>query len=194
MAGSWFWHDSGGDSGAPLIFSETDLSGAFLIEPEYTEDERGFFARIWCRREFADNSLSTELVQSSISFNKVRGTLRGMHYQAAPYAEDKLVRCTRGSIHDVIIDLRPDSPTFLEHAEAGLTADNRMMIYVPKGFAHGFLTLEDATEVTYSMSEYHELDSARGVRWNDRAFGIEWPDEVRVISDRDRAYPDFNLP
>jgi dTDP-4-dehydrorhamnose 3,5-epimerase len=177
-----------------MIFSETDLPGALLIEPEYMGDERGFFARIWCRREFADNSLSTELVQSSISFNKVRGTLRGMHYQAAPYEEDKLVRCTRGSIHDVIIDLRPDSPTFMEHAEAGLTADNRMMIYVPKGFAHGFLTLQDATEVTYSMSEYYEPDYARGVRWDDRAFGIEWPDEVRVISERDRTYPDFRVP
>jgi dTDP-4-dehydrorhamnose 3,5-epimerase len=177
-----------------MIISETGLSGAFLIEPERIEDERGFFARIWCRREFADNSISTEFVQSSISVTKARGTLRGMHYQAAPYEEDKFVRCTRGGIHDVIIDLRPGSQTFLQHMEAVLTADNRTMLFVPKGFAHGFLTLQDDTEVTYSMSEYHEPQYARGVRWNDPVFGIEWPNEVRVISDRDRTYPDFKVP
>lgn len=177
-----------------MIFSETDLSGAFLIEPEYLEDERGFFARMWCRREFAANALSPEFVQSSISFNKAMGTLRGMHYQAAPHEEEKLIRCTGGGIYDVIIDLRPDSPTFLEHADAVLTAENRMMFYVPKGFAHGFLTLQDATEVAYSMSEYHEPEYARGVRWDDPAFGIEWPNGVRVISERDRTYPDFEAP
>jgi dTDP-4-dehydrorhamnose 3,5-epimerase len=177
-----------------MIFSETDLSGAFLIEPEHLDDERGFFARVWCRREFAANALSTEFVQSSISFSKARGTLRGMHYQATPYEEDKLIRCTRGGIYDVIIDLRPDSLTFLQHGKAVLTADNRMMLYVPKGFAHGFLTLQDATEVTYSMSEYHEPEYARGVRWNDPVFGIEWPNKVRVISERDRAYADFKVP
>ncbi len=176
-----------------MIFSETDLFGAFLIEPELLADERGFFARVWCRREFADNALSTEFVQSSISFSRARGTLRGMHFQKAPYEEDKLIRCTRGGIHDVIVDLRPDSPTFLRHAEATLTADNRMMLYVPKGFAHGFLTLEDSTEVTYSMSEYHQPEYAGGVRWDDPALGIEWPNEVKVISERDRAYPDFEV-
>jgi dTDP-4-dehydrorhamnose 3,5-epimerase len=176
-----------------VIFSETDLFGAFLIEPELLADERGFFARVWCRREFADNALSTEFVQSSISFSRARGTLRGMHFQKAPYEEDKLIRCTRGGIHDVIVDLRPDSPTFLRHAEATLTADNRMMLYVPKGFAHGFLTLEDSTEVTYSMSEYHQPEYAGGVRWDDPALGIEWPNEVKVISERDRAYPDFEV-
>lgn len=177
-----------------MIFSETDLFGAFLIEPEFLADERGFFARVWCRREFADNALATEFVQSSISFSRARGTLRGMHFQRAPHEEDKLIRCTRGGIHDVIVDLRPDSPTFLRHAEATLTADNRMMLYVPKGFAHGFLTLEDRTEVTYSMSEYHQPEYAGGVRWDDPALGIEWPNEVRVISERDRAYPDFEVP
>lgn len=177
-----------------MIFSETDLFGAFLIEPELLADDRGFFARVWCRREFADNELATEFVQSSISFSRARGTLRGMHFQTAPHEEDKLIRCTRGSIHDVIVDLRPDSPTFLQHAEATLTADNRMMLYVPKKFAHGFLTLEDSTEVTYSMSEYHQPECAGGIRWDDSALGIEWPNEVRVISERDRAYPDFEVP
>lgn len=177
-----------------MIFSETGLFGAFLIEPELLADERGFFARVWCRREFADNALATEFVQSSISFSRARGTLRGMHFQRAPHEEDKLIRCTRGGIHDVIVDLRPDSPTFLRHAEATLTADNRMMLYVPKGFAHGFLTLEDSTEVAYSMSEYHQPEYAGGVRWDDPALGIEWPIEVRVISERDRAYPDFETP
>lgn len=177
-----------------MIFSETDLFGAFLIEPELLADERGFFARVWCRREFTDNALATEFVQSSISFSRARGTLRGMHFQRAPHEEDKLIRCTRGGIHDVIVDLRPDSPTFLRHVEATLTADNRMMLYVPKGFAHGFLTLEDGTEVTYSMSEYHQPEYAGGVRWDDPALGIEWPDEVRVISERDRAFPDFVVP
>ena len=177
-----------------MIFSETDLFGAFLIEPELLADERGFFARVWCRREFTDNALATEFVQSSISFSRARGTLRGMHFQRAPHEEDKLIRCTRGGIHDVIVDLRPDSPTFLRHAEATLTLDNRMMLYVPKGFAHGFLTLEDSTEVTYSMSEYHQPEYAGGVRWDDPALGIEWPNEVRVISKRDRTYPDFEVP
>jgi dTDP-4-dehydrorhamnose 3,5-epimerase len=176
-----------------MIFSETDLFGAFLIEPELLADARGFFARVWCRREFTDNALATEFVQSSISFSRARGTLRGMHFQRAPHEEDKLIRCTRGGIHDVIVDLRPDSPTFLRHVEATLTADNRMMLYVPKGFAHGFLTLEDSTEVTYSMSEYHQPEYAGGVRWDDPALGIEWPNEVRVISERDRAYPDFEV-
>lgn len=177
-----------------MIFSETHLAGAFLIEPEPIEDERGSFARIWCRREFADNAISTEFVQSSISVSSRRGTLRGMHYQAAPYEEDKLVRCSQGGIHDVIIDLRRDSPTFLQHVDAVLTGDNRMMLYVPKGLAHGFLTLEDDTEVTYSMSEYYEPRYARGVRWDDPVFAIRWPDEVQVISERDRTYPDFEVP
>jgi dTDP-4-dehydrorhamnose 3,5-epimerase len=177
-----------------MIFSETDLPGAFLVEPEHLDDERGFFARVWCRREFAANALSTEFVQSSISFSTSRATLRGMHYQAAPYEEDKLIRCTRGGIYDVIIDLRPDSVTFLQHGKTVLTADNRMMLYVPKGFAHGFLTLQDATEVTYNMSEFHEPEYARGVRWNDPVFGIEWPNEARVISERDQSYADFKVP
>lgn len=175
-----------------MIFTGTKLNGAFLIEPERLEDERGFFARAWCQKEFEAHGLNPRLVQCNISFNKKRGTLRGMHYQAAPHEEAKLVRCTMGSIYDVIVDLRPGSPTFKKHLSVLLSSSNRKMLYVPEGFAHGFLTLEDNTEVFYQMSEFHAPEHAKGFRWNDPAFSIEWPEEIRVISGRDQEYLAFH--
>lgn len=177
-----------------MIFQETNLKNAYLIELQRLEDERGFFARAWCQREFTEHGLNPHLVQCNISFNKKKGTLRGMHYQLAPYEEAKLVRCIHGAIYDVIIDLRPASPTFKQYFGATLTAEARNMLYVPEGFAHGFLTLEDNTEIFYQMSEFYAPDYARGLRWNDPAFSIEWPAPVQVISERDAAYPDFSLP
>lgn len=174
-----------------MIFREAGVAGAYLIEVEPLVDERGFFARTFCRREFADHGLEIELAQCSLSFNPRRGTLRGMHYQAAPHAEAKLIRCTRGSVHDVLIDLRRDSPTFKRHCATTLSAENRRLIYAPPGVAHGFLTLEDDSELSYQMSEFYHPESSRGVRWDDPAFGIPWPAEPRVISHRDRSYPDF---
>jgi dTDP-4-dehydrorhamnose 3,5-epimerase len=176
-----------------MIFHETVLEGAFVIEPERREDERGFFARIWCRKEFEEHGLTPQLVQCSISYNKMKGTLRGMHYQAAPFEEEKIVRCTQGAIYDVIIDLRQESKTYAQYIGVTLSPENRIMLYVPKGFAHGFLTLEDKSEVFYQMSEYFAPNYSRGVRWDDPAFGIMWPEEVRVISERDRTYPDFQI-
>ena len=174
-----------------MIFLETALKGAFIIEPEKLEDERGFLARTWCQREFAAHGLNPQLVQCNISFNKRKGILRGMHYQAQPHEEAKLVRCTKGAIYDVIIDLRLDSPTFKYWAAVELTADNHRMLYVPEGFAHGFQTLEDCTEVFYQMSEFYTPAYARGVRWDDLAFSIQWPLTERIISERDQSYPDF---
>jgi len=175
-----------------MIFIETQLKGAFIIKPERLEDERGFFARTWCQREFEAHGLNSRLVQCNISFNEKAGTLRGMHYQAAPYEEAKLVRCTQGAIYDAIIDLRPESPTFKQYTAIVLTAQNRKMLYVPEGFAHGFLTLEDHTEVFYQMSEFYAPEYVRGIRWNDPAFNIQWPADVQIISDRDQNLPDFN--
>ena len=174
-----------------MIFIATALKGAFIIEPGKREDTRGFFARTWCQREAAAHGLNPCVVQCNVSFNKKKGTLRGMHYQAAPCAEEKLVRCTMGSIYDVIIDIRPESPTFKQHLSIVLTAQNRSILYVPKGFAHGFQTLEDNTEVFYQMSEFYVPEYAKGIRWNDAAFGIQWPDDERIIVERDQTYPDF---
>lgn len=175
-----------------MIFSETKLPGAFIIEVQRLEDERGFFGRSFCRNEFAGRGLNPDVVQCSISFNRDAGTLRGMHYQSAPHAEDKLIRCTRGKLYDVIVDLRRESPTFKQWVGLELTEENRLMLYVPKGCAHGFQTLEDNTEVFYQMSEFYHPESARGVRWNDPAFGIQWPAGVQVIlSERDRNWPDY---
>ena len=174
-----------------MIFTETKLKGSSIIEPERLEDERGFFARTWCKQEFESYGLNPNLVQCSISFSKKKATLRGMHYQAAPNEEAKLVRCTSGAIYDVIVDLRSDSKTFKQWISVELTSENRKMIYIPEGFAHGFLTLEDNTEVFYQMSEFYAPESARGVRWNDSAFSISWPIDVKVISDKDKNYPDF---
>jgi len=174
-----------------LKFIETALAGAYIIEPEKKQDERGFFARVWCEREFREHRLNHRFVQCNVSFNKKRGTLRGMHYQVDPFAEAKLVRCTRQAIHDVIIDLRPDSPTFRQHISVVLSADNHRMLFIPEGFAHGFQTLEDNTEVFYQMSEFYSPEHARGVRWNDPAFGITWPFPEPIMLERDRNYPDF---
>lgn len=181
---------------APLYtavrFIEAPLGSAYVIEPEPYADERGFFARVWCQREFTDHGLDGRLVQCSISYNKRAGTLRGMHYQAEPWEEVKVVRCTRGAIFDAIIDLRPDSPTYKKHFSVQLTAENRWMLYVPRGFAHGFQTLEDDTEVFYQMSEFYHPECGRGVRWNDPAFGISWPATAnRILTERDATYPDF---
>ena len=174
-----------------MIFTETILKGAYLIKPERREDERGFFARVWCRKEFEAHGLATAVVQCNVSFNASKGTLRGMHYQVPPHEEVKLVRCTMGAIYDIIVDLRKDSPTYRRHIGEVLSAENRNMFYIPEGFAHGFITLKDHTEVFYQMSVFYYAEVARGVRWNDPAFGIRWPSEVRVISERDRNYPDF---
>ena len=174
-----------------MIFTETPLPGAFVIEPEPLEDARGLFARTWCRREFEARGLETRIAQCSTSFNKQKGTLRGMHYQAPPAAETKIVRCTRGALYEAIIDLRPDSPTFTRHFATVLTADNRKTLYVPTGFAHGFQTLDDDTEVLYQISEFYAPEHSRGVRWDDPIFEISWPEDERTIVERDRSYPDF---
>jgi dTDP-4-dehydrorhamnose 3,5-epimerase len=174
-----------------MIFTPTRLEGATLIDPDPTMDERGFFARTFCRDEFAKHGIHFTIVQSSISSNAKRGTLRGMHYQAAPHQEAKLVSCTMGRIYDVIIDVRQDSSTFLQWLAVELTVDNHRMLYIPEGFAHGFQTLEHNTCVSYHMSEPYHPASARGVRWNDPAFGIEWPDDERLISARDQSLPDW---
>jgi dTDP-4-dehydrorhamnose 3,5-epimerase len=175
-----------------LNFVPTALAGAYIVDPEPENDSRGFFARAWCQREFDKRGLNPRLVQCNISYNLKKGTWRGMHYQEAPHEEAKLVRCTMGSICDVIVDLRPDSPTFKKHLAVTLSAGNRKMLYIPEKFAHGFLTLEDGTEVFYQMSEFYAAQSARGFRWNDPNFAIRLPLEVAVISERDRSYPDFS--
>jgi dTDP-4-dehydrorhamnose 3,5-epimerase len=174
-----------------VIFTETSLSGAFVIEPEPFADERGFFARTWCQREFAERGLETRIAQCSTSFNRKKGTLRGLHFQADPFTETKIVRCICGSMYDVIVDLRGDSPSFMRHFGVTLTPRNRRMVYVPSGFAHGFQTLEDETEVFYQISEFYSPAHSRGVRWDDPAFNIQWPAADRIIADRDRNYPDF---
>jgi len=173
-------------------FIETSIPGAFIIEPDRLADERGFFARTWCAREFADHGLKNVLVQCSISFNKHRGTLRGLHYQTSPHEEAKLIRCTAGAIFDVIVDLRADSPAYLRHFAVELSQENRKMLYAPEGCAHGFQTLADETEVFYQISEYYFPECSTGHRWNDAAFGIIWPLAVSVISDRDNTYADFS--
>lgn len=177
-----------------MILIQTRLDGAFIVELERKEDERGFFARAWSRAEFAAWSLNSDLVECSISFNHKKDTLRGMHYQVAPHAEVKLVRCTHGAIYDVVVDLRPSSRTFKQWLAVELTDDNRRALYIPEGFAHGFQTLTDAAEVYYQMTKCHHPESARGVRWDDPAFGIQWPPAAnRIIAARDRAYPDYGL-
>jgi dTDP-4-dehydrorhamnose 3,5-epimerase len=174
-----------------MIFRETAIEGVRVVEPERLEDERGFFARTWDTREFADHGLSARLVQCSISYNGRRGTLRGLHYQAAPHEEAKLVRCTAGAVYDVAVDLRAGSETLCGWVGVELSARNRLALYVPEGCAHGFLTLADDAEVTYQMSAFHSPDAARGVRYDDPAFAIDWPEAVLVVNERDRSYPDF---
>jgi dTDP-4-dehydrorhamnose 3,5-epimerase len=174
-----------------MIFSETKIPGACIVELERREDERGFFARGWCRQEFREHGLEGRLAQMNISFNRHSHTLRGFHYQGAPYQEDKLLRCVRGAVHDVMLDLRPESPTYMQHITVALTAMNYRALLVPKGCANAFLTLADDTEVTYLVSEFYTPAAERGVRWNDPAFGIEWPAHPAVISEKDRNWPDF---
>jgi dTDP-4-dehydrorhamnose 3,5-epimerase len=174
-----------------VIFEQTPLHGAFIIKPEILADERGFFARSFCQREFEAHGLDTRVVQCSISYNRRKGTLRGMHFQLPPHAETRLVRCTRGAAYDVILDLRVGSSTFARWVSAELTGRNHWAVYLPRGFAHGFQTLEDDTELAYQMSEPYHPASASGVRWDDPAFGIEWPEAIRTISQRDVSYPDF---
>jgi len=176
-----------------MIFKETNLKGAYIIELEPLEDERGFFARSFCLEEFKKNGIDFNIVQCNISYNKSKGTLRGMHYQIKPYEEAKLVSCTSGAIYDVIIDLRPDSPTYCQWFAVELTEENYKMLYIPKGFAHGFQTLEDNTVVFYQMSEFYYPECARGVRWDDSTFEIEWPLSEQVMSKKDLSYPDFRV-
>lgn len=174
-----------------MRFTPAPLEGAWIVEQERHHDMRGYFVRTWCRREFTAHGLNPELVQCSVSFNLRRGTLRGMHWQAAPHQEVKLVRCTRGSIWDVIVDLRCGSASYLRHFGLELRADTGTALYVPQGFAHGFVTLEDVTEVYYQMSAFHEPDASRGARWNDPAFGIPWPVAAPILHPRDAGYADF---
>ncbi|WP_299759237.1 dTDP-4-dehydrorhamnose 3,5-epimerase [uncultured Pontibacter sp.] len=174
-----------------MIFTETKLKGAFIIDVKRIEDERGFFGRSFCQNEFKEYGLTNDIRQTNVSYNKKKGTLRGMHMQLAPNEETKLVRCTRGAIYDVIIDMRPDSETYKQWIGVELTADNYRMLFVPEGFAHGFITLEDNTDVTYQVTEFYTPGAEKGIRWNDPAFNIQWPIEPEVISEKDQAHPDF---
>ena len=172
-----------------MKFLPTPLAGAYLIELEQLADERGFFARSFCQNEFKAHGLDPVVAQCNVSFSRKRGTLRGLHYQAEPHAEAKLVRCTRGAVWDVIVDFRKGSPTWRKWHAVELTAENRRALYIPAGFAHGFQTLEDDSEVLYQMSDFYHPESARGVRWDDRTLAIRWPIKDAVISPRDRAFP-----
>jgi len=174
-----------------MILTETRLRGVHIVDLQRIEDKRGFFARAWCQEEFRGHQLNPCLVQSNVGFSTRRGTLRGMHYQLAPHEEAKLVRCTMGAIWDVMIDLRPESPTHMQWVAVELTAQNRRMLYAPAGFAHGYLTLTDNAEVFYHTSEFYVPAAVRGVRYNDPAFGITWPSEIEVISDTDQSWPDY---
>jgi dTDP-4-dehydrorhamnose 3,5-epimerase len=175
-----------------VIFEETSIPGVYIVELQRHEDERGFFARAWCQREFEQYGLTPCIAQVNISFNRRRHTLRGLHYQAAPHQEDKLLRCTRGALHFVVVDLREDSPAYKHNIAVTLTAANYRMLYVPKGCANGFLTLEDDSEVLYLISEFHTPGFERGYRWNDPALGVRWPiDTPAVISEKDLGWPDF---
>ena len=176
-----------------MIFTETELPGAYVLDLERREDDRGFFARAWCMNELGDHGLETRIVQANVSFNNRKGTLRGMHMQVAPHAEVKVIRATRGSVLDVIVDLRPDSPTFKRWTGVELSAGNGRALYVPEGFAHGYQTLEDDTETFYLVSEFYAPDAERGLRWDDPALGIEWPDpENAILSDKDASWPDWS--
>jgi len=174
-----------------MKFTETELKGAYVIEIEKLTDERGFFARSWCRKEFEAHGLKSGVVQANVSYNIKKGTLRGMHYQITPYEETKLVRCTRGAIYDVIIDLRPDSVTYKKWFGIELTENNYKMLFVPEKFGHGFQALKDDTEVTYQVSQLYTPGAERGIRANDPVFNIDWPLEVKVISEKDKNWPDF---
>lgn len=174
-----------------MIFNKTEFNGVFIIEIEKQIDERGFFARTWDKKKFEEYGLNSKLVQCNVSFNKKKGVLRGMHYQITPYEEAKLIRCTKGKIFDVIIDLRPKSNTFRQWFGVEISDENYKILYVPEGFAHGFQTLEDNTEVFYQMSEIYMPDYVRGIRYNDSIFDIKWPITPAIISEKDRIYPSF---
>jgi dTDP-4-dehydrorhamnose 3,5-epimerase len=174
-----------------MRFVQTEILGAFVVAPEPIFDDRGLFARIWCEREFAEHGIAMTIRQCSVSVNRRRGTMRGLHFQETPHAETRVVRCTSGAIYDVIVDLRSESPSFRRWIGVELTQENRTMVYVPEGCAHGFLTLVDNVEVFYQMSAFYSAPHAQGVRWNDPAFAIAWPSEIVVISERDRNFPDF---
>jgi dTDP-4-dehydrorhamnose 3,5-epimerase len=176
-----------------MVFEETKLKDAFIIDIERIGDERGFFARAYCEKEFEKHGIPTGIVQANISYNKFKHTLRGLHYQAAPFGEAKLVRCTKGSIFDVIIDMRENSETFKQWISVELNENSHRMLYVPEGFAHGFMTLEDHTEVTYHVSEFYTPAAEKGIRWNDPEFQLKWPENIEVISEKDKNWPDFKL-
>jgi len=175
-----------------MIFTETTLSGAYVVKPELLEDDRGFFARSFCVEQYKEHGLNPNILQSNISYNHNKGTVRGMHYQLEPHREVKVVRCTQGAIYDVIVDLRPSSATFKQWVGVKLTAENRNQLYVPTGFAHGYQTLEDRSEVFYQVSEFYSPNSERGIRWNDPGFDISWPLEISRISDKDQTHPEFS--
>ena len=172
-----------------MIFTRLEIKGVFLIEPERYEDERGFFARTFCIEEFSAHGLDSVVAQCNVSYNRRRGTLRGLHYQAPPYAEVKLVRCTAGAAFDVVVDIRQDSPTFKKWLGVELSAKNRKMLYIPDGLAHGFQTLEDDTELFYQMSKAYVPEAARGIKWDDPVIGIAWPMAPLIVSSRDQNYP-----
>lgn len=177
-----------------MIFEETPLSGAYIVRLERIEDDRGFFARTFCEREFSARGLASRMVQSNTAFSRRAGTLRGLHYQKPPHAEAKLVRCIRGAVFDVMADIRPDSPTFRSWFGMNLTEENRTMVYVPEGMAHGYLALADGSELSYQVSTFYTPGAEQGIRWNDPAFGIEWPQvNELILSEKDRSWPDFRL-
>jgi dTDP-4-dehydrorhamnose 3,5-epimerase len=182
---------SAGTVPSTMIFKQTELAGVVEVHLDPRSDERGFFARSWCEGEFASHGLNPKLVQCNVSFNVKKGTMRGMHYQAEPFQEAKVVRCTQGAIYDVAVDLRPQSATFKQWFGTVLSAENRNMLFLPEGCAHGFLTLTENAEVFYQMSEFYHPESACGVRFDDPAFRIVWPEKIEVISERDRTYPNF---
>jgi dTDP-4-dehydrorhamnose 3,5-epimerase len=175
-----------------MIFKEAALPGVYIIEKERIEDERGFFTRSFCDHEFEDHGLPGHWVQCSNAYNKVKGTLRGMHMQIKPHEEPKLVECISGAVYDVIVDMRPDSPAYLQHMGMVLSDEDRPILYVPAGFAHGYITLTDHCELFYRMGEYYHPESAVGIRWNDPLLNIKWPCEISVISDKDTSYPDYD--
>jgi len=175
-----------------MIFSETKLNGAYVIEPEKYEDERGYFARVFCENEFKSHGIKLNMVQSNIGFSSKKGTIRGLHYQVYPHAEVKLIRCLSGSIFDVIIDLRPESPTYRQWFGIELNSKNNQMLLVPEYFAHGYQSLVDNTEVFYQVSQFYMADAERGIRWDDPAFNIQWPEMIHpIISEKDKSWPDF---
>jgi dTDP-4-dehydrorhamnose 3,5-epimerase len=176
-----------------LIFKKTPLEGAFVISSVSRMDARGSFARLWCQKQFGENGLETDFVQLSLSRTMKRGTLRGLHFQREPHAEVKLVRCVCGAIFDVIVDLRPNSPTYGRHLSVVLEPDTNLALYIPKGFAHGFQALEDDSQVLYQMSEYYNAEASSGIRWNDPVLGIDWPIRNPFVSDRDQSYPDSGV-